>query len=89
LVYQEILLTYFEYIKRKGYESVHIWVCPPIATASQDYLFYCHPEEQKIPDLGRLQAWYGKLLQKAKDTGVIISYQVKYSLILFYHYIII
>lgn len=45
------------------YEFAHIWACPPCE--GDDYIFHCHPLEQKIPKPKRLQDWYKKMLDKA------------------------
>ena len=29
MVYQEMVIGYLAYVKEKGYNSAHIWVCPP------------------------------------------------------------
>jgi hypothetical protein len=52
-VYHEILLGYLDYVKRLGYTMAHIWACPP--SEGDDYIFHCHPPEQKIPKPKRLQ----------------------------------
>ena len=28
-VYQEIVLSYIDYIKQQGFNTIQIWVCPP------------------------------------------------------------
>ena len=45
------------------YEFAHIWACPP--SEGDDYVFHCHPSEEKIPKPKRLQDWYKKMLDKA------------------------
>ncbi|KAK9738583.1 TAZ zinc finger [Popillia japonica] len=61
-VYHEILLGYMDYVKQLGYTMAHIWACPP--SEGDDYIFHCHPAEQKIPKPKRLQDWYKKMLDK-------------------------
>lgn len=56
--------------------TAHIWACPP--SEGDDYIFHCHPEEQKIPKPKRLTEWYRKMLDTAKsiDYKVICDYRV-------------
>ena len=54
-VYHEILIGYLDYVKRLGYQWAHIWACPP--SEGDDYIFHCHPTEQKVPKPKRLQDW--------------------------------
>lgn len=52
----------------------HIWACPP--SEGDDYIFHCHPTEQKIPKHKRLVEWYRKMLDKAIMDRVVIEYKV-------------
>ena len=52
----------------------HIWSCPP--SEGDDYIFHCHPPEQKIPKHKRLVEWYKKMLDKSKVDNVIMEYKV-------------
>lgn len=72
-VYHEILLGYLEYVKQLGYVMAHIWACPP--SEGDDYIFHCHPTEQKIPKPKRLQDWYKKMLDKAIIERIVIEYK--------------
>ena len=56
------------------YTMAHIWACPP--SEGDDYIFHCHPPEQKIPKPKRLQDWYKKMLDKAIIERVVIDYKV-------------
>lgn len=73
-VYHEILIGYLEYVKQLGYVWAHIWACPP--SEGDDYIFHCHPPEQKIPKPKRLQEWYKKMLDKALIERIVIDYKV-------------
>jgi len=73
-VYHEILIGYLEYVKSLGYVWAHIWACPP--SEGDDYIFHCHPPEQKIPKPKRLQEWYKKMLDKALIERIVIDYKV-------------
>ena len=72
-VYHEILIGYLEYAKTLGYTTAHIWACPP--SEGDDYIFHCHPPEQKIPKPKRLQEWYKKMLDKAIIDHVVVDYK--------------
>lgn len=72
-VYHEILIGYLEYVKKLGYVMGHIWACPP--SEGDDYIFHCHPPDQKIPKPKRLQEWYRKMLDKAFAERIIHDYK--------------
>ncbi|XP_074552379.1 histone acetyltransferase p300 isoform X2 [Halichoeres trimaculatus] len=72
-VYYEILLGYLEYVKRQGFTTGHIWACPP--SEGDDYIFHCHPVDQKIPKPKRLQEWYKKMLDKAVSERIVHDYK--------------
>jgi E1A/CREB-binding protein len=72
-VYHEILLGYMDYVKQLGYTMAHIWACPP--SEGDDYIFHCHPAEQKIPKPKRLQDWYKKMLDKGIIERIVLDYK--------------
>lgn len=59
------------------YVMGHIWACPP--SEGDDYIFHCHPPDQKIPKPKRLQEWYRKMLDKAFAERIIHDYRVSWS----------
>ncbi|CAG0896189.1 unnamed protein product [Cyprideis torosa] len=72
-VYHEILLGYLDYVKQLGYTMAHIWACPP--SEGDDYIFHCHPPEQKIPKPKRLQDWYKKMLDQGIRERIVLDYK--------------
>ncbi|XP_041359356.1 CREB-binding protein-like isoform X4 [Gigantopelta aegis] len=72
-VYHEVLIGYLEYVKNLGFTTAHIWACPP--SEGDDYIFHCHPPEQKIPKPKRLQEWYKKMLDKAIIERCVTDYK--------------
>ena len=68
-----------------GFVWAHIWACPP--SEGDDYIFHCHPPEQKVPKAKRLQDWYKAMLVKAQERKAIIEFkdifkQVKYIILM-------
>ncbi|GFT32224.1 CREB-binding protein [Nephila pilipes] len=78
-VYHEILLSYLDFVKHLGYTMAYIWACPP--NQGDDYIFHCHPPDQRIPKLKRLQDWYEKMLEKGIKDGVVSSYKNVFHLV--------
>ncbi|XP_032357880.1 histone acetyltransferase p300 isoform X7 [Etheostoma spectabile] len=72
-VYHEVLIGYLEYVRKLGYTTGHIWACPP--SEGDDYIFHCHPADQKIPKPKRLQEWYKKMLDKAVAERIVHDYK--------------
>jgi len=75
--YHAVLIEYLRYVKKRGFHTAHIWSCPP--TPGDDYIFYCHPDHQKIPREDMLRAWYHKMLDSAKSQGVVIRTTTLYD----------
>lgn len=77
LTYHAILIEYLRYVKERGFHTAHIWSCPP--SKGDDYIFFCHPQQQLIPRDDMLCAWYHNMLDKAKADGVVLETRTFYD----------
>jgi E1A/CREB-binding protein len=68
-IYHEILISYLDYARAKGFEQAFIWACPPLK--GDDYIFYAKPEDQKIPKEVRLRQWYLDMLDECQKRNVV------------------
>jgi len=71
MVYCDILEGYLEWVKLRGFTSMYIWACPPMA--GDDYIMHCHPSRQKTPQAAKLREWYLKMLKSCYDRGIVHS----------------
>lgn len=77
MVYHEILVSYLEYMKRRGFHTVHIWSCPP--TGNDDYIMSIHPEDQMVPKQVQLNKWYVDMLNICKARDIVLEVNDMYS----------
>ena len=68
-IYHEILISYLDYVRRRGFKSAHIWACPPLK--GDDYILYAKPEDQKTPKDERLRQWYVDMLVESQRRGIV------------------
>ena len=68
-IYHEILISYLDYARAKGFEQAFIWACPPLK--GDDYIFYAKPEDQKTPKDVRLRQWYIDMLHECQRRDIV------------------
>lgn len=67
--YQGLVANYLAHAKLRGFHTAHIWACPP--EKGDDYIFYCHPLDQRIPKEDQLRQWYHTVLEQCKREGTV------------------
>eukprot|EP00584_Thalassiosira_punctigera_P019572 CAMPEP_0172557286 /NCGR_PEP_ID=MMETSP1067-20121228/72428_1 /TAXON_ID=265564 ORGANISM="Thalassiosira punctigera, Strain Tpunct2005C2" /NCGR_SAMPLE_ID=MMETSP1067 /ASSEMBLY_ACC=CAM_ASM_000444 /LENGTH=784 /DNA_ID=CAMNT_0013346341 /DNA_START=1 /DNA_END=2355 /DNA_ORIENTATION=+ len=68
-IYHEILISYLDYARDKGFQQAFIWACPPLK--GDDYIFYAKPEDQKTPKERMLRQWYLDLLEDCQKRNIV------------------
>jgi E1A/CREB-binding protein len=76
-VYQTLLASYMEYVRRRGFTGAHIWACPPLRSGS--YIFTSRPVEQQVPTGQRLRAWYQQMLHVCHMHGTVCGQTTMYE----------
>ena len=67
--YHELLVSYLEYVKKRGFNQLVLWACPPVK--GDDYILYAHPPNQRTPKPDRLREWYQQMLDIAQQRRVV------------------
>lgn len=70
-VYHEILVSYLATARERGFQTAHIWACPP--SRGNSFVFWNHPASQRTPNKERLISWYHGALSRAIDCGVVTN----------------
>jgi hypothetical protein len=76
-VYQELLVSYLATARKRGYETAHIWACPP--SRGNSFVFWNHPASQRTPNMERLVTWYHGALSRAISCGVVVEVKSLYE----------
>jgi hypothetical protein len=76
-VYHEMLVAYLATARARGYETAHIWACPP--SRGNSFVFWNHPSSQRTPTRDRLITWYHGALHRAVDTGIVTDVRSLYE----------
>jgi len=71
IAYQSIIVEYLRFVKKRGFHTAHIWSCPP--ALGDEYVFHCHPPNQKVPKELMLRKWYYGVINQAKEQGIVIE----------------
>ena len=72
-LYHAMLVAYLQWARLLGNKFCHIWVSPP--KIGDEYIFFAREKQQKKPmKVAKLREWYVKMLDKAKEKGIVESY---------------
>uniref|UniRef100_A0A1I7TLC1 histone acetyltransferase n=1 Tax=Caenorhabditis tropicalis TaxID=1561998 RepID=A0A1I7TLC1_9PELO len=72
-LYQTILLSYWEFMAKQGFNHGYIWAKPPIK--GDDYIFHVHPEKQHLLNQKQLEKWYITFFHRGCKEGIIKEFR--------------
>lgn len=73
-MYQTVLLGIMDFArKHQGITKCFLWSFPPLDGV--EYIFNCHPPEQKVPKSANLAQWYHALFRKGMERGLVVEYK--------------
>lgn len=76
-LYHELLVSYLASARVRGFETAHIWSCPP--SRGNSFCFWNHPKSQRTPSKERLISWYHGAIARAIDCGVVTDVKSMYE----------
>ncbi|CAM9234568.1 unnamed protein product [Hapterophycus canaliculatus] len=53
--YHGMVIGYLAHARKLRFHTAHLWACPP--QEGDDYIFHCHPQDQRTPDQDQLLRW--------------------------------
>uniref|UniRef100_A0A1I7TLE4 histone acetyltransferase n=1 Tax=Caenorhabditis tropicalis TaxID=1561998 RepID=A0A1I7TLE4_9PELO len=74
VIYQTIILSYWEHMVSHGFTRGHFWAKPP--AKEDDYIFHIHPKDQHFLNQAKLEKWYKKLLKTGCDDGIVNHFRL-------------
>ena len=77
IVYHEILVAYLKWSQARGFKQGHIWACPP--QRGDNFIFWCHPPQQRTPSRDRLNGWYNTMLSRACGLGILSAVETLWA----------
>ena len=83
IIFQSIIVSYFKWVKARGFHHVYLWICPP--KRGENYILYCHPKWQRTPGSDRLRKWYKQIIEICKKSNIVISQTNFFKKYLFTH----
>uniref|UniRef100_A0A7S0KXM4 histone acetyltransferase n=1 Tax=Asterionellopsis glacialis TaxID=33640 RepID=A0A7S0KXM4_9STRA len=76
-VFHEMLVSYLATARARGYETAHIWACPP--SRGNSFVFWNHPASQRTPTRDRLISWYHGAISRAIECGIVSDVKSLYE----------